>query len=79
MRGKGAFDYGYSTSAFASIAGKKAFAAPVRSVGNGVGQTEGAHRGQTPWLLIVLAVMLLAALAVNEHWCGRLPVPRTQS
>ena len=66
-------------SLFQSIAGKKAFAKPVRSAGVASGQTEGAHRGQTPWTLIILALVLLAALAANEHWCGRLSVPRTQS
>ncbi|TML13078.1 MAG: VWA domain-containing protein [Actinobacteria bacterium] len=66
-------------SLFQSIAGKKAFAKPVRSAAVASGQTEGAHRGQTPWTLIILALVLLAALAANEHWCGRLPVPRTQS
>src|SRR5438094_88046 len=66
-------------SLFQSIAGKKAFAKPVRSAAGASDQTEGAHRGQTPWTLISLALVLLAALAANEHWCGRLPVPRTQS
>jgi hypothetical protein len=28
-------------------------------------------------VLIALALCVLAALAVNEHWNGRLPVPRT--
>jgi len=66
-------------SLFQSIAGNKAFAKAVHSAAGGSGQTEGSHRGQTPWTLIVLALVLLAALAANEHWCGRLPVPRTQS
>lgn len=65
-------------SLFQSLAGKSAFAAPVHQVGTGLGATEGVHRGQTPWSLIVVALLLLAALAANEHWCGRLPVPRTQ-
>jgi hypothetical protein len=65
-------------SLFQSIAGKKAFAQPVHAAGGGIGQTQGTHRGQTPWTLIVLALVLLAALAANEHWCGRLPLPRTQ-
>jgi hypothetical protein len=36
-------------------------------------------QGRTPWSLIVIAALLLTALAANEHWNGRLPVPRTQS
>jgi hypothetical protein len=36
-------------------------------------------QGQTPWSLIFIAVLVLVALAANEHWNGRLPVPRTQS
>jgi hypothetical protein len=66
-------------SLFQSIAGKHAFATPVHSVGGGLGQTEGSQRGHTPWALIVLALLVLALLAANEHWCGRLPLPRTQS
>ena len=29
--------------------------------------------------LLAFALLVLTALAVNEFWCGRLPVPRTQS
>src|SRR5438105_7201991 len=65
-------------SLFQSIAGKTAFTTPVHAAGGGIGQTQGSHGGQTPWTLIVLALVLLAALAANEHWCGRLPLPRTQ-
>ena len=60
-------------------AGNGAFTQPVHAAGGGIGQTQGTRRGQTPWTLIVLALVLLAALAANEHWCGRLPLPRTQS
>jgi hypothetical protein len=62
---------------FKNLAGAGAFTHPVRGASGGLGQTEGAEGGHTPWMLIVLAVLVLAALAANEHWCGRLPVPRT--
>jgi hypothetical protein len=66
-------------SLFQSIAGKNAFATPVHAAGGGLGQTEGTQRSHTPWGLVVLALFVLALLAANEHWCGRLPLPRTQS
>jgi hypothetical protein len=66
-------------SLFQSIAGRKAFAAPVHAVGGSLGRTEGSRRGHTPWGLVAIALVLLALLAANEHWCGRLPLPRTQS
>jgi hypothetical protein len=66
-------------SLFQSIAGKKAFATPVHAAGGGLGQTQGSNRGHTPWALVVIALLVLALLAANEHWCGRLPLPRTQS
>jgi len=62
---------------FKNLAGPGAFDHPLRSSGGGIGQTEGAEGGHTPWLLIALAVLVLAGLAANEHWNGRLPVPRT--
>ena len=43
------------------------------------GQTEGALQGRIPWSLIFVAALVLVALAANEHWNGRLPVPRMQS
>lgn len=65
-------------SLFKNLAGPGAFTHPVRQqTGGGVGQTQGAEGGHTPWLLITLALCVLAALAANEHWNGRLPVPRT--
>jgi hypothetical protein len=64
-------------SLFKNLAGPGAFTHPVRGASGGLGQTEGAEGGHTPWLLIGLALLVLAALAANEHWCGRLPVPRT--
>ena len=64
---------------FQNLAGKHAFTNPVERTGNALGETQGALRGHTPWTLIALALFVLAALAVNEHWCGRLPLPRTQS
>jgi hypothetical protein len=64
-------------SLFKNLAGPGAFTHPVQRTSGGVGQTEGAEGGHTPWLLIALALCVLAALAANEHWNGRLPVPRT--
>ena len=64
-------------SLFKNLAGPGAFTHPVQRTSGGIGQTEGAQGGHTPWLLIALALCVLAALAANEHWNGRLPVPRT--
>jgi hypothetical protein len=64
---------------FQNLAGKGAFDAPVTRVSHGVGAAEGALTGAVPWTLIFIAGLVLVALAANEHWCGRLPVPRTQS
>jgi len=64
-------------SLFKNLAGPGAFTHPVQRTGGGLGQTAGAQGGHTPWLLIALALCVLAALAANEHWNGRLPVPRT--
>lgn len=64
---------------FKNLAGKQAFDPPVTRTGHGVGAAEGALEGTVPWTLIVIAGLVLVALAANEHWCGRLPVPRTQS
>ena len=66
-------------SLFKNLAGPGAFTHPLQGSGGGIGQTEGAQGGHTPWLLICLALLVLAALAANEHWNGRLPVPRTSS
>ena len=66
-------------SLFQNLAGRDAFVPRVSSVGRGVGETEGALQGRTPWSLIFVAVLVLVGLAANEHWNGRLPVPRTQS
>jgi hypothetical protein len=66
-------------SLFQNLAGRNAFAPTIHGVAHGVGETEGALSGDTPWSLICLAVLLLLALALNEHWCGRLPVPRTHA
>lgn len=66
-------------SLFQNLAGRNAFAPTIHGVAHGVGETEGALSGDTPWSLIFLAVLLLLALALNEHWCGRLPVPRTHA
>jgi hypothetical protein len=63
-------------SLFQNLAGKNAFAKPVQRTGSALGETEGAEHGRTPWTLMIVAVLLLGALALNEHWCGRLPVPR---
>ena len=64
---------------FHNLAGPHAFTNPVQRTTGGLGQTQGAAGGHMPWLLIALALVVLAALAANEHWCGRLPVPRTAS
>jgi VWA domain-containing protein len=64
-------------SLFKNLAGPGAFTHPLRGSGGGIGQTEGAEGGHTPWVLIALALLVLAGLAANEHWNGRLPVPRT--
>ena len=66
-------------SLFQNLAGRDAFVPHVSSVRSGVGDTEGALQGRTPWSLIFIAALVLVALAANEHWNGRLPVPRTQS
>ena len=64
---------------FKNLAGPGAFTHPLRGSSGGVGQTEGAEGGHTAWVLIVLALLVLAGLAANEHWNGRLPVPRTSA
>ena len=66
-------------SLFQSIAGKTAFTTPVHAAGEGLGQTQGSSRGGIPWGLVAVALAVLALLAANEQWCGRLPLPRTQS
>jgi von Willebrand factor type A domain len=66
-------------SLFKNLAGPGAFTHPLRSSGGGIGQTGGSEGGHTPWVLIALALLVLAGLAANEHWNGRLPVPRTSS
>lgn len=66
-------------SLFQNLAGPGAFVRHLSAAGHGVGETQGALQGRMPWSLIFIAVLLLAALAANEHWNGRLPVPRTQS
>jgi von Willebrand factor type A domain len=66
-------------SLFKNLAGPGAFTHPVQRTSGGIGRTEGAQGGHTPWLLIALALCVLASLAANEHWNGRLPVPRTST
>ena len=70
---------GDNLSLFQHLAGPGAFTSPVQPAGSGVGETEGALHAGTPWALILVAGALLVALAANELWCGRLPVPRTQT
>jgi hypothetical protein len=64
-------------SLFQNLAGKNAFTAPVARTSSGSGAAGGSDRGHLPWGLIAIAVLVLGGLAANEHWCGRLPVPRT--
>lgn len=64
---------------FRSLAGKGAFADPVTRTGKRDGATEGTLAGELPWSLIAIAALVLAALAVNEHWAGRLPLSRPQT
>jgi hypothetical protein len=66
-------------SLFKNLAGPGAFAQPVQQTSGGGGSTSGSEPGHTPWTLIGLALLVMAALAVNEHWNGRLPVPRTST
>jgi hypothetical protein len=66
-------------SLFKNLAGPGAFTHPLRGSSGGIGQTEGSEGGHTPWVLIALALLVLAGLAANEHWNGRLPVPRTST
>ena len=64
---------------FQHLAGKDAFEPPVRPVARGRGALDEALRGATPWSLVTFALLILLALAANEHWCGRLPVPRART
>ena len=64
---------------FRNLAGNSAFTKPITRTGSAAGASEGALQGALPWSLIVIACLVLVVLAVNEHWCGRLPVPRTRS
>jgi hypothetical protein len=66
-------------SLFRNLAGPGAFVSRLGSVRGAGGQTEGALQGQIPWSLLVVAALVLLALAANEHWNGRLPVPRVQT
>ena len=66
-------------SLFQNLAGKGAFAAPVKRTSSKTGDTEGSGRGDIPWGLVTIGLLVLAALAVNEHWNGRLPLPRAQT
>jgi len=64
---------------FRSLAGRGAFADPITRTGRGTAGAEGTTPGELPWTLIAVAALVLVALAVNEHWAGRLPLPRTQT
>ena len=66
-------------SLFKNLAGPGAFTQPVQRTSGGAGSTSGSEGGHTPWTLIGLALFVMAALAANEHWNGRLPVPRTST
>jgi hypothetical protein len=64
-------------SLFQNLAGKNAFTAPVARTSSASGAAGGGDRSHLSWGLIAIALLVLGALAANEHWCGRLPVPRT--
>ena len=66
-------------SLFKNLAGPGAFTQPVRRSGGSIGSTSGGEGGHTPWTLIGLALLVMTALAANEHWNGRLPVPRAST
>jgi len=66
-------------SLFQNLAGKNAFTAPVARTSTTTGEAEGSGRGHVPWSLVTIALLVLGALAANELWVGRLPLPRTQS
>jgi hypothetical protein len=59
---------------FAQLVGQDAFVAesslvrPIESDELGLG-------GTMPWLFLAFGAVLVAALAANERWCGRLAVP----
>lgn len=60
------------------LAGKAAFV-PLGSLGGGAGGgLESALRASVPASLVIAEIALLALLALNELWCGRLLVPRTR-
>lgn len=66
-------------SLFQNLAGKSAFTRPIGTPGGGSGETGGGLGGATPWFLLSVILVLLVALAANEHWCGRLFVPRVET
>jgi hypothetical protein len=66
-------------SLFKNLAGPGAFTQPVQRTSSSGGSASGSEGGRTPWTLIGLALFVMAALAANEHWNGRLPVPRTST
>jgi hypothetical protein len=51
-----------------AIVAESSLAAPIEADELGLG-------GKTPWLFLTLAGALVALLAANERWCGRLVVP----
>lgn len=62
-------------SLFQNLAGKSAFVQPLAHTAGG-SETDTAFGGATPWVLVTFAALLLIGLGLNEHWCGRLHVPR---
>jgi hypothetical protein len=64
---------------FERLAGKSAFV-PTSSLGRGGlrGTVEAALRKPVPGGLVGAAIALLALLALNELWCGRLLGPRLE-
>jgi hypothetical protein len=63
---------------FTQLFGKRAFVHGADSVASsGVGRRlQATLSAPIPWTLVALALFLLALLAGNELYCGRLPVPR---
>jgi len=66
---------------FTQLFGKSAFVSGAQSVASsGVGRRlQATLSAPLPWSLVTTAAFLLALLAANELYCGRLSVPRRRS